>query len=29
MELGVKEGLSSFTNEKQVYWNMNWIRGIP
>jgi hypothetical protein len=29
MELGVKAGLSSFMNEKQVYWNMNWNRGIP
>jgi len=29
MELGVKAGLSSFINEKQVYWNMNWNRGIP
>jgi hypothetical protein len=29
MESGVKAGLSSFINEKQVYWNMNWNTGIP
>jgi hypothetical protein len=29
MEPGVKAGLSSFINEKQVYWNMNWNTGIP